>query len=166
MATAQSPIFCLLLIYHFATAHFQIIYLLQIEQLLQNCKSSRYLITVQRKIIWQLQFAYLEIFRRFMWLLRTAQFFVYCASFNYFLTAHLTINSLLQIDQLFHHWKSSNYLLTLRRNIVWHFQIAYLKHFDDLYDYCAKPNFLATAHHTIIFLICISKLFVYCKSTN
>ena len=41
-----------------------------------------------------------------------------------------------------------------------------LKHYDDLYDYCAKPNFLATAHRTIIFLLPISQIFDHCKPTN
>ena len=40
------------------------------------------------------------------------------------------------------------------------------KFFDDIYGYCAMPNFLATVHHAIIFLLRISQLFVYCKSTN
>jgi len=49
MVTAQSQNFSLLSIYNFATANIPIIYLLLIEQLLQNWKSSKYLITVNRK---------------------------------------------------------------------------------------------------------------------
>jgi len=41
------------------------------------------------------------------------QFFAYYAPYNYFPTAHLQIICLLQIDQLFHHWKSSKYLVTV-----------------------------------------------------
>jgi len=51
MATAQSPISRLLRIYYFPTANIPIIYLLQIEQLFQHCKSSKYLITVQIKTL-------------------------------------------------------------------------------------------------------------------
>ena len=39
------------------------------------------------------------------------------------------------------------------------------KYFYDSYGYCAKHNFLATAHNTIILLLRISQIFVYCKST-
>jgi len=38
------------------------------------------------------------------------------------------------------------------------------KYFEHLNSYCAKPNFLATAHHKIIFLLRISQFFVYSKS--
>ena len=118
MATAQSPIFWLTRIYHFATAHLPLIYLVQIDQLFHHCKSSKYLITVHRKIVCQFQIAYLEIFLRFIWLLRKTQFFGYCASYNHFATSHLPNICLLQIDQLFHHRKSSKYLVNLHRKIV------------------------------------------------
>jgi len=39
MATAQSPIIWLLLIHHFATAHFPIIYKLQIDKFFYDWKS-------------------------------------------------------------------------------------------------------------------------------
>ena len=162
MASAQSPIFRLLRIYHFPTVHFPIIYVLQIDQnyftignrlnipllctekfydnfklpvwkpfddlygycakeqflatahhkiicllqsdqLFQKLNSSKYLLTVHWRIVWLLQIAYSETFRRFIWLLRKVQFLVYCASHIYFATAHLPIIYLLQIDQLFHH---------------------------------------------------------------
>jgi len=51
MAIAQSPIFRPLRTYYFPTANIPIIYLLQIEQLFQNCKSSKHLITVHSKIL-------------------------------------------------------------------------------------------------------------------
>ena len=35
-----------------------------------------------------------------------------------------------------------------------------------IYSYYAKPNFLDPAHRTIILLVRIFQLFVYCKSTN
>jgi len=92
--------------------------------------------------------------------------FGYCAPYNYFPTAHLPIICLLQINQLFHHWKSPKYMITLHRNIVWLLQIAYLKIFPRFIWLLRKAQFLATAHHTIIFLLRISQLFVYCKSTN
>ena len=46
MATSQSPIFWLMRIYHFATAHLPVIYQVQIDQLFHHCKSCKYLITV------------------------------------------------------------------------------------------------------------------------
>ena len=164
MATAQSPIFRLLRIYYFPTANIPIISLQQIEQLFQHCKSSKYLITVNRNILWQLQIAYFEIFRRFKWqlrkakfcghytsiilLLRISQFFMYCKSTNYFTTGNRLHNCLLCIEKFYDNFKS-----------------PISKH-NDLYGYCAKPNFLATEHYTIIFLLHISQLFIYCKSTN
>jgi len=51
MATAQSTIFWILRIYHLATAHHPIIFLLQIDQLFHHWKSSKYLITEHRKIV-------------------------------------------------------------------------------------------------------------------
>jgi len=75
MATAQSTIFLVLRIYNFPTAHLPIIYLLQIDQLFHLWKSSKYLITLHWKIVWQLHIAYLETFRRFICLLCKAQFF-------------------------------------------------------------------------------------------
>ena len=51
MATAQNTIFWLLRIYHLATAHHPIIFLLQIDQLFHHWKSSKYLITEHRKIV-------------------------------------------------------------------------------------------------------------------
>jgi len=51
MATAQSQIYSLLRIYHFATAHLPIIYVVQIDQLFHRWKSSKYSITVHRRIV-------------------------------------------------------------------------------------------------------------------
>jgi len=75
MSTEQSPIFLLLRVYNFTTAHLPIIYLLQIDQLLHHWKSSKYLITVHTKMALQLQIVYFEIFRRFIRLLCKAKFF-------------------------------------------------------------------------------------------
>jgi len=72
MATAQSPVSRLLRIYYLPTTNIPIIYLLQIEQLFHNWKSSEYLLTVHWKIVWQHQIAYLETFQLFIWLLRKA----------------------------------------------------------------------------------------------
>ena len=141
MATAQSSIFSLLRIYHFASAHLPIIYLVQIDQLFQHWEWSKYLIIVYRKIVWQLQIAYLEILRRFIWLLRKAQFIRYCSSYNHFATAHLPNICLLQIDNLFQHWKSSTYLVTLRRKIVWQLRIAYLEIYQWFIWLIRKANF-------------------------
>jgi hypothetical protein len=141
MATTQSTIFWLLRIYHFANAHLPIIYLLQIDQLFYQWKSSKYLITVHRKIVWQLLIEYLEIFRRFIWLLRKAQFFGYCASYNHFATSHLPNICLLQIDKLFQHWKSSTYLVTVRRKIVSKLQIAYFETYWRFIWLLLKANF-------------------------
>jgi len=155
MATAQRLIFRLLHNYHFATAHLTIIYILQIDQLFHLCKSSKYLITVHRKIVCKLQIAYLEIFRRLIWLLPKVQFFGYCASYNYFAAAHLPIICPLQIDQLFQHLKSSKHLFTVHTNIIWQLQIAYLETFQR-FVYCAKKNFWASAQLS----------FCYCASPN
>ena len=153
MATAQSPIFWLMRIYHFATAHLPIIYLVQIDQLFHYCKSSKYLITVHRKILWQFQIAYLEIFLRFIWLLRKAQFLA---------IAHHTIILLLRITQIFVYCKSTNYFNTGNLLHIWllyveklydNFKSPIWKHTNNLYVYCAKPIFrllriyhFATAH--------------------
>jgi len=139
--TAQRQIFWLLRIYYFATAHLPMIYLLQIDQLFHHWESSKYLIAVKRKFVWQLQIAYLEIFRRFIWLLRKAQFFGYCASYNHFATSHLPNISLLQIDKLFQHWKSSIYLVTVRSKILWQLQIAYLEIYQGFIWLLRKANF-------------------------
>ena len=154
MATAQSPIFRLLRIYYFPTANIPIISPLQIEQLFQHCKSSKYLITVHWKILWPLQIAYFEIFRRFICQLRKAQFCGHCAS----------IILLLRISHLFMYCKSTNYFTTgnrLHNCLLWiekfydNFISPISKH-NDLYGYCAKHNFLDTAHLS----------FSYCASPN
>jgi len=56
-------------------------------------------------------------------------------------TAHHPIMYLLQIDQLFQHWKSSKYLITVHRKLYDNLKSPIWKHFDDLYSYGAKPNF-------------------------
>ena len=164
MATAQSPIFRLLRIYHFPTANIAIISLLQIEQLIQHCKSSKYLFTVHWKILWQLQIAYFQIFRRFIWQLRKAQFCGHCASIIF----------LLHISQLYMYCKSTNYFTTGNRlhncllcieKFCGNFKSPIWKHINDLYGYYAKHNFLANCA-SIILLMRISQLFIYCKSTN
>jgi len=104
--------------YYFAIAHLPIIYLLQIDKLFHHWKSYIYLIIAHRKIVWQLQIAYLEIFRRFICLLRKDQFFGYCASYNYFATAQLPIVCLPQIDKLLQHWKSPKYFVTVHIKIL------------------------------------------------
>ena len=140
MATSQSTIFWLLRIYHFATAHLPIIYLLQIDQFFHHWKSSKHLITLHWKIVWLLYIAYLETFRWFIWLLRKTQFFGYSASYNYFPTSHLLIICLLKIEQLFHHWKSSKYLVTPHRKIVKP-QFAYFVTFQRFISLLRKAQF-------------------------
>ena len=154
MASEQSPIFRLLRMYDFPTANLPIIFVLQIEQLFQNWKSSKYLITVHRKILTASN-PYLEIIRRFIWLLRKAKFLA---------TAHHTIIFQLIISQLYVYCKSTNYLTTGNRLIIWLLCIEKLNdvkspiwnHFDDLYDYWAKPIFR---------ILRIIKLFCYCATT-
>ena len=101
---------------------------------------------------------------RFIWLLRKAQFFSYCASYNHFATSHLPNICLLQIDKLVQHWKST-YLVTVRRKIVRQLQIAYLKNISTIYMATAQSQFLGYCA-SIIFLLRISQLFKYCISTN
>ena len=173
MATAQTKIFWLLRIYHLATAHLPIIYLLQIELLFHHWKSSKYVITLHWKILCQLHIAYLETFRRFIWLLRKNQFFGYSASYNYSPTAHLLIICLLKIEQLFHHWKSSKYLITLHRKIV-KLQIAYLVTFQRFIWLLRKANFISlmrvyhfvNAHLPIIYAVQIVQVFHHWESLN
>ena len=161
LATVQSPIFSLLRIYHSVTAHIPVIYVVQIDQLFHHWETSKYLITVHRKILWKLQIAYLEIFRRLIWLLCKAQFFGYCASYNHFATAHLPNVCLLQIDKQFQHWKSSTLLFTVRRKIIWQLQIAYLETFRRFIWLLRKAKILAYWASTIL-LQRISQLFIYC----
>ena len=149
MATAQSTIFWQLRIYHSATAHHQIIYLLQIDQLFHHCESSKYLITVHRKILWKLQIPYFIYIN---------DFYCYCAKHNFLATAHLSFSycaspnySSTANRKIFHQLKSSKYLLTVHRKIVLQLQIAYLERSYDLYGYCPKPNFFATAHLSFCF---------------
>jgi len=150
--------FWLLRIYHFANAHLPIIYVMQIDKIFHHWKSSKYLITLHWKIVWQLHIAYLEIFRQFLRLLFKAQFFGYCASYNYFTTAHLPINCPLQIDQLFHHRKSSKHLVNLHRKIV-QLQIAYLETFQRFIWLLRKDQFSRYCA-SIILLLRISQLFI------
>ena len=82
-------------------------------------------------------------------LLRISILFAYCKSTNFFTNGNCLNICLLCIEKLYGTFRS-----------------PIRKYFDDLYDYCAKPNFLSTAHHTIIFLLHISQLSVYCKSAN
>jgi len=128
-------------IYHLATSHLPIIYLVQIDQLYHHCEWSKYLITVHRKIVWQLKITYLQIFRQFIWLLRKAQFFGYCAPYNHFATSHLPNICLQQTDKLLQHWKFSTYLVTVRRKIVWQLQIAYLEIYQGFIWLMRKANF-------------------------
>ena len=111
------------------------------------------MITVHRKILWQLQIAYFEIFRWFILLLgkeqffgycayiililRISQLFMYCKSTNYFTTGNRLLKCLLCIEKLYHTFKSP----------IW-------KLINDLYGYWAKHNFLATAH--LSFCCCAS----------
>ena len=87
----------------------------------------------------------------------------------------------LHISQLFVYRKSTNYFTTGNRlnisllcteNLYDKFKLPIWKHFDDLYGFCAKPNFLAAAHHfptaylPIICLLQIDQLFHHRKSSK
>ena len=123
------------------------------------------MITVHRKIAWQLQIAYLEIIRRLIWLLRKANFFGYCSSHNYFPNAHFPIICLLHIEQFFHHFKSSTYLFTAHTEILCQLQIAYLETFQRFIWLLRKAQFFCFSA-SIILLLRISQLFIYCKTNN
>jgi hypothetical protein len=117
------------------------------------------LVTVHRKIVCQLQIAYLEIFQRYIWLLRKAQFLGYWP----------IIIFVLRISQLFNNCQSTNYFITGNRLNIWlhcieklyeNFTSPISKHFDYLCGYCAKPIFrllriyyLAIAHLPIFYLL-------------
>jgi hypothetical protein len=149
MATAQSKIFWLRRISHLATAHLPIIYLLQIDQLLPQWKSSKYLITLHWKILWQLHIAYLETFRRFIWLLRKAQFLGYWAS----------MILLLRITQLFMNCKSTNYFTTGNRLHNWLLCIEnFMTNSNHLFGNISNI-YKATAQRPSFWLLRITQLF-------
>jgi len=173
MASAQSPIFWLLRIYHLPTEHLPVIYIVQIDQLFHHCEWSNYLIIVHRKIVWQHKIAYLEIFRQFILLLPKR---------NFLATPHHTIILLLRISQIFVYSKSTNYFNTGNLPHIWllcveilygNFKSPIWKYIKDLYGYCAKPIFrlmriylFATAHLPIIYVLHIDKLFHDWKSST
>ena len=119
---------------------------------------------LHRKILCELEIAYLEIFRRFKWLLRKAQFFGYCESIIF----------LLRISLLFIYCKSSNYFNTANRLNIWllckekfydNFKSPISKYFDNLYGKLRKAQFCGHCAY-IILLLRISQLFMYCRSIN
>jgi len=166
MATAHSPIFCLLriiqLFSHCASPNY--VY----------CKSTNYFTTGNRQNICLLCVQILYDTFTSPILKHFNDLYDYCAKHNFLAIAHHTIIFLLRISQLFVYCKSTNYFTTGNsinicllciEILCWKFKSPIWKQFYDSYGYCAKPNFLATAHHTIIFLLSINKLFAYCKST-
>ena len=82
-----------------------------------------------------------------------------------FPTANLPIIFVLQIEQLFQNWKSSKYLITVHRKILTASYPLFGNN-STIYMATAQSPIFATAHHTIIFQLIISQLYVYCKSTN
>ena len=127
---------------------------------------------MHRKIVSQLQIAYLETYQRFIWQLHKAQFFGYCGTIIY----------IRRITQLFTYCKLNNYFTTGNRLNIWLLCINKLydnlkshiwKHFEDLYSFCAKPNFYATAHLSFcycespkFYVLQIDKLFHASKSST
>ena len=157
MTTAQNTIFLLLRIYYFPTANISIIYLLLIEQLLQQWKSSTYLFTVHRKIVYD-NFK-LPIWKYF------DDMYGYCVKPNFLATVYHTSIFTLRICQLFVYCKSTNnfstgnrlYILLLCIEKLYdNFKSPICKHINYLYGYWAKPKFYATAH----------LLFSYCEYPN
>ena len=121
-----------------------------IDQLFHHCKSSKYSITVHRKNVWQHQIAYLEIFRRFLWLLFKYLFLGYC----------VCIILLLRISHLFMYCKSANYFTPGNHLNIWlmcteifydNFKSHVWKHFNNLYGYSAKAQFLVYCAYNIYF---------------
>ena len=159
------PIFSLIRICHLATAHLPIIYLVRIEQLFRHCESSKYLITVQRKILWQLQIAYLEIFRRFMCLLRKSpiflllriiQTFCYCASPKYLLMQIEKIISTQEILCIFGYCEYKNFMTTSNR-LFGNISTIYMV-------FAQSPIFRLLLFY--FFLLRTYQLFIYRKSSN
>ena len=151
MATAQSPICWLVrIIQFFSTAHHPIICLLQ---------STNYFTTWNRLNISLLCIEKLyDTFKSPIWKYFD-DLYGYCSKPNFFATGHLTFILLLRISQLFVYFKSTNYFTTGNRlNISLlftekfydNFKSPIWKQLDDLNGSCAKPNFLATAHHIFI----------------
>ena len=115
IATAQSPIF----------------WLLRIIRSFRYCASLKYLSPANQQIISTLEIVYLfgycaqkncttsncylETFRRFIWLLRKAQFLGYCASPNYLCTANRQIISRLEIVYIIVYCAQTNFVATSNR---------------------------------------------------
>ena len=83
---------------------------------------------MHRKILWQLQIAYFETYQRFIWLLRKAQFFGYCAS----------IILLLRISQLFMYY--------VRQQVRQHNKFNYRTKIVIYKDYMFRP---LCGHHQV-----------------
>ena len=105
MATAQRQIFRLLRIYYFPTAHLQIIYLLQIDQIFHHWKSSKYWLlciencmTTSNRLFGNISTIYMSTAQKPIFLLlRNIQLFCYSASHYYLSTANRPISSKLEI---------------------------------------------------------------------
>ena len=147
------------------------------------------MITLHRKILCQLHIAYFELFRRFISLLRKAQFLGYYASMilllrisNYLWTANWLILSRLEIVYIIDHCAQKTLMTTSNRlfgNISNIYKataqstIFWLLRIIQLFSYCTSPNYLSTANrqkyftngnHLNIWLLCIEKLYKNFKS--
>ena len=99
----------------------------------------------------------METYRRFISLLRKAQFLGYCASIIFLLRMSLLFICF-QIEQLFQHFKSYKHLITMYRKSLLQLQIAYFEIFG---------RFIWLLRKSPIFLVLSnSQLFMYCKSTS
>ena len=159
---------------YFPTAHLQIICLLQIDQLFDQLKSSKYLLHVHRKIVWHLQIAYSETFRRFIWLLRKAQFlfllcitqiFSYCASPNHSSTANRPIISPLEIVQIIN-YSAQTYCMTTSNCLFGNISTIYTATAKSQIFRLLRIYHCASAHLQIIYVQQIDKLFQGWKSST
>ena len=106
MATAKGPIFWLLCIIKLFSYCASLNYSSTANRkIFHEWKSSKYLLTVHRKIVLQLQIAYLE---------RSYDLYGYCPKPNFFATTHLS----------FCFCASPNYLSTAHRPIISPLQIV------------------------------------------
>ena len=153
IASAQTPIFRLLRIYDFATAHLQ---------LFMNCKLKNCFTTGIRLHNWSLciensydnfKSPIWKTFPTYIRLLRKAQFFGYCTSYIHFPNAYLPIFFVYcKSTKNFTNGNHPNICLFCIEKLYKNFKSPIWKHIDDSYRYCAKPNFLATAY--LLFSYC------------
>ena len=162
--TTSNRLFGTISTIYMATAQSSTAVLLQIEQIFHHWKSSKYLITLHWKFL-KLYIASLEIFRRYIWLLRKAQFlatahlsFSCCESPNYLSTANRPTISPLEIVKLFHYSALKNFMTT-SHCLFGNISKIYMASAQSQIFRLLRIYDFATAHLPIIYELQIDKLF-------